>query len=684
MLIFFHRLKSDYTIFYICQLEFLQIIMKQLALTILLILTNYWVNSQTNDTINLDELIISSSPNALEFKQVSRTVHIITKDEILNSPAFSIDDILKVHGGVDIRSRGAMGVQSDIYLRGGTFDQGLIMIDGISVNDPQTGHHNLNQAVDLDEVEKIEIFEGPGSRWFGPNSFSGGINIIRSKPKDRNLSVSLNGGSYGYLKAGVRADYGNGKLMNKTSVGYTQSDGYKRNTDFNVFSFDHNSVIDLKQSRLSLNFSMLDKGFGANSFYTSKYPDQYEHIRNYFSVVSYETGKKFKIKTSAWWRRNLDRFELFRESNNWYQKEGNYYIMEGDTAGFPTSSGLYPYQGHNFHRTDIIGANGSLNFNTIAGSTSLSLNIVSESIVSNVLGETMTDTIWISGSDGYYNKSKQRTNAAFSVNQHYRVNRFSISAGLSINYNNDFGIDISPGIDLGLYITENVKLFASANKAVSLPTFTDLYYQGPTNISNPDLVPEQSISTEAGVKYFDGSFNASISGFYRNGKDIIDWVKFDADEKWQSENLSTLNTYGISFSTNKRFSSTFLKNVGVKYTWLTSTKDNGEIISLYALDYLNHNINMFISHNVIKDLKASWTATYQKRNGSYIDYESGLETPYSQVLLLNLKLLYKIQNFEVSISGSNLLNNKYYDIGNIEQPGLWIIGGVKVNVFGNE
>ncbi len=653
---------------------------------IIIVLSIFWAVSFAQiqkDTIGLDELEIISSANPIEFKEISRTIHIISKEQIDDSPAISLDDLLKIYGGVDIRSRGAMGVQSDINMRGGTFDQGLIMINGISLNDPQTGHHNLNQAIDLDDVEKIEIFEGPGTRWFGANSYSGGINIISNKPTNNAISVSLRGGQYGYFAGRVITDYSLGKVNNRTSGSLRRSDGYMKNTDFNIVNLNHSSYYSTKTGILAVNLGILDKGFGANGFYTPKYPDQYEHIRTYNTSASWESGTKIKVKANAFWRRNLDRFELFREDKNWYQKQGDIYIMGTDTAGYPTPGGLYPYKGHNYHRTDIVGADGAINFNSLIGSTSIRIGIKSESIVSNVLGEPMEDTIFISNSDGYYNKSKQRTNANVSLNQYYSKGNFSVSAGISMFHSNDYGTHFSPGVDLGYFITENIKIFANANQAIRLPTFTDLYYQGPTNISNPDLVPEESISTEIGVKYFDNVFNASLSGFYRQGSNVIDWIKYSPEEKWQSANLASLNTYGISISANRQFEKGILNYAGIKYTWLTSEKNNGDIISLYALDFLKHNFNFFINHDIVKNLSASWTATVQDRNGSYVDYSTGLETSYSTVVLLNLKAIYQLKKIEFSIAASNLLNRSYYDIGNIQQPGLWIVGGVKIHILGN-
>jgi iron complex outermembrane receptor protein len=632
------------------------------------------------DTVSLQQHEVVSVANPVAFRQISKTVHIITKEQIKKSPANSIDDLLRILGGADVRSRGAMGVQSDINIRGGGFDQGLIMINGISLNDPQTGHHNLNQAIDLEDIDKIEIFEGAAGRWFGANAFSGGLNILTNQNSDKSMDVSVAGGQHGYLSARMAYSYKINALSNKSSVVFKKSDGYMRNTDFNIINFNHNTSVKLKKGLLNFNIGAMDKGFGANSFYTSKYPDQYEHIRTYFSALSFKTGNRIKFKSNIYWRRNFDRFELFREDNKWYVKQGDVYVKGADTAGFPTPGGLYPYKGHNYHRTDVAGADAAVKFGSLFGKTSVKLSFNTERIISNVLGENMKDTMFISNSDGFYTKSKNRSNINIAVNQLYIKNNFNLSLGMSVFYNDDFGTYLSPGIDMGYFINGNIKIFASSNHAIRLPTFTDLYYQGPTNTANPDLKPETSISTEAGIKFFYDSFNASFSGFYRLGKNIIDWIKYYPDEKWQSANITSLNTYGLSASLNYSFKNKLVNYAGLKYAWMTSGKQNNEIISLYALDFLKHNFNLYVNHDIMKSLSASWSITVQKRNGSYIDYQTSRQTDYRTNALLNLKVIYEFKNFEFDVSANNLLNKQYYDIGNVLQPGIWFIGGIKYHL----
>ncbi len=637
----------------------------------------------TTDTVNLDQCEIKSVSNPVKFRDISRSVQVISSDQIKQSPVQSLDDILRFFGGIDIRSRGAFGVQSDVSFRGGTFDQALLMVNGIALNDPQTGHHNLNQTIDLENIEKIEIFEGPGNRWFGANAFSGGINIINNSNTANTLKLSLEGGQYGYISAYAGAGYTTGKLHNYTSASYSSSNGYITNTDFRIMQANHSSSLSTNLGNFDLNIGVLDKGMGANSFYSTKYPDEYEHIRTYFTSLGFTTGTKVKYSQKVFWRRNYDRFELFREGNDWYSKQGDIYIHESDTAGYPSPSGIYPYAGHNYHRTDILGTDLGLNFKTALGNTSVGLGVKSEGILSNVLGDPMNDTIFISNSDGYYTKSKVRNNITLSVNQSFTIKRLMVSAGLSGFYSNDYDFYLSPGIDIGFFISDNGKLFLSSNTAIRLPTFTDLYYQGPTNISNPNLKPEKSVSTEAGYKYFSHNITASVSGFYRVGSDIIDWIMYPDDEKWQSSNLTELTTYGASLSFNSMFTGRFIKFAGLKYTWITSNTKEADFVSLYALDYLRHNMNVFVGHNIINNLSASWTFNWQQRNGSYINAENGEVTDYKPVCLVNLKVLYRLNNIDFSIQANNLLNIEYYDIGNIRQPGIWVTGGVKFNkVFG--
>ncbi len=650
---------------------------------ILMLLSNFTQAQQ--DTIKLNEVLIQSAPSPEVFKNISRSIRVISKEEISQAPVNSIDEILEYYGGLDLRSRGPMGIQSDVSMRGGSFDQGLLLINGAPVNDPQTGHHNLNLPMMLQNIKKIEILEGSAARWFGSNAYSGGINIISEPSENNTFDVSLKGGQFELFSGGLSANYQLGSLSNNTSIGGSRSGGYTKNTDFRMWQLSHQTALSYKRNELAVQLSYLDKGFGANSFYTPKYPDQYEQITNSFASVDYKrNSKKVTIGAQMYWRRLNDRFELFREDENWYVKQGDLYIHGSDTAGFPTPVGLYPYQGHNYHRTDVMGGQANTSVSSFLGNTAIGIAIRNEKILSNVLGEPMNDTLPIKGeSDGLFTHSAARQNYTAFLEHAYRTGNFSISAGFSVFLNSDFGTHFSPGIDLGYFVSESVKLFVSANKAIRIPTFTDLYYQGPSHMSNPNLKPEEAISTEGGIKYFRNSFHASVSAFYRIGNNTIDWVKPDFESKWETQNITSLNTLGVSLSAHysKPNTASFpLEHIGISYTYVDADKEADEFISLYALDYLRHNLNLVFQHKVISKLSMSWTFSLQQRNGNYYDYLNNQEQAYELVHLVNTKVQYRLKNMKLFVEASNLLNQSYMDIGNIPQPGIWVMGGLDLHL----
>ena len=635
-----------------------------------------------NDTIKLGEVEVFSPANRVLFKETSRFVQIIPKKEIQTDPVNTIGDILQQLAGFDIRQRGSFGMQSDLTIRGGTFNQNLIMINGIPVNDPQTGHHNLDFALPVNNIKKVEIIQGPASRWFGPNAYSGGVNII-TKPLNKNqITSKVTVGQYGLIGGVISGNYLFKNVKNLSSVQYLKSDGYQKDTDFKNLNFFHQSVYKKNNTKIDFQITYQDKAFGAYSFYSGKYPNEFEHIKSLFSSLYLSTGKIVKVSGSIAVKRLYDRFELFRQGKNWYEKQGQWFVMGSDSAGFHTPFGFFPYRGPNFHRTDMLNVNGKLRFNTVIGKTTIGINYNGEKILSNVLGDKLNDTIYSSFDKGaYYNNSAIRNNFNMNLNQYYGKNRFNLSAGINVFYNSNYGLFLSPGIDLGYFLLKNMKAFVSFNNAIRLPTFTDLYYTGPDHISNPQLKPETVSGIELGIKLFFKEFYATISIFNRVGKNTIDWIKPDINSKWESKNITKLNTYGYSFSVvykpAKIKIKRFINTIRFNYTQLESSKSASNFISLYSLEYLKYDVSFFMENPVMKNVSVGWDFSIQKRNGNYLNYSVGKVLPFKRVFLLNLKVNYEYKKVKIFLQGNNLLNVHYHDVGSAILPGLWIMGGIQ-------
>jgi vitamin B12 transporter len=634
-----------------------------------------------NDTVRLQEIRVSSVANPVSFRKIPRNILIISQETKDNLPSNSFGELLEQAGGLDIRQRGAFGVQADLNLAGGSFDQALIMINGIPVNDPQTGHHNLDQALSLEEIKRVEIVSGPSSRWFGPNAFSGAINIITKKMPVGMLHVATQWGQHGLFTGSILSGYRTGKMRHEIAVSGSRSDGYRLNTDFKNLTISHQSFLSVGVTRWNLRLGYAAKAFGANGFYTAQFPFQFEKVKVLNAGLGFQADKrKIRYHGSLYWRRLYDRFELFREGKNWFQKQGDWYVKGADSAGFATPAGFIPYQGPNFHRSDDAGMQGSLDFSSRWGKTAAGFAYSYQAIASNVLGEPMSDTLFSRLDPGaFYNRHKSRQEWNVYVNQLYQHKNLSVSAGINLFYNAHYGFIASPGFDLSWFANGNLKLYLSVNRGIRLPTFTDLYYAGPDHISNPNLKPEKGYGFSGGVQYFLKRYTFSASLAYRLGYDIIDWIKKSPHDRWESMNLTRMNTLGAGFSvtfTPASPATGFVRSWGIRYHYLFSGKKSSGYVSLYALDYLRHHFSFYFQHAVISRLSAMWTFSLQKRNGSYFDVALQQAKPYRTVFLLNLKVRYTLSSFVFYVQANNMLNQRYRDIGSVVMPGIWVSGGI--------
>ena len=191
-----------------------------ITLTIALAICN--LKAQNSIEKNLDEVIVSA--NRAQTEGNITNVQIISLEEIENAPVQTIEDLLEYAMNVDVRQRGGQGVQADISIRGGTFEQVLVMLNGIKLNDPQTGHHTMDLPVSLEQIERIEIITGGASRIFGNYAYTGAINII-TKSEMAN-SVSISGGENAFKSGGINYHTSTGNLKHNISVNQKESDGY--------------------------------------------------------------------------------------------------------------------------------------------------------------------------------------------------------------------------------------------------------------------------------------------------------------------------------------------------------------------------------------------------------------------------------------------------------------------------
>ena len=610
---------------------------------------------------DLDEIEVSAQRSPALYSQVARIISVIERNEIESSPAQSVQDLLEYVAGVDVRQRGAEGVQADVSIRGGTFDQTLILLNGINITDPQTGHHNLNIPVSLSQIERIEVLEGPAARVYGPNAFSGAINIVTRQSGSNSVNLQLSAGSFGYFDADLAGSFKTGKLKNSISLNKKLSDGYIENTDFDISNIFYSNQLITEKGKMSFQLGFSEKGFGANSFYTPKYPNQYEEIKSLITSVKWESNSKFHLTPVVYWRRHQDRFELFRDNPpSWYKT-------------------------HNYHLTNTYGGNLNSWVQSNLGKSAIGIEFRSENILSNVLGEEMDTPVTVPGEDAEFTKSKTRNYVSVFLEHIYYSDRWTLSAGLLSNYisESNMGVNFFPGIDLSYKITPSLNVYSSFNTSLRMPTFTDLYYQGPTNIGNPDLNPERTATLEGGFKLNSGLVQGYWIGFYRKGNDIIDWVKVNNTDKWQPQNLTQINSFGteiqLQFNLKKYIEHNLPNNISLNYLYNNLDKEDFDFFSYYVLDHLKHKFSGSVNQTLLKNLTIDLKAIFQDREGTFTQFENGsygIEAEYDPFWIFDGKVSYNRKRLGLYISVNNIFDTSYYDIGNVTQPGRWTKIGI--------
>ena len=598
---------------------------KSLALLFLLFF-NFIISQQ--DTTDLKEVIVSTTKLEIPFSKNFRTVKIISSDYIKNSPASNVSDLLQEITGIDVRRRGVSGVQGDLYIRGGGFDQTLLLVDGMKMDDAQTGHHTLNMILPLYLIERIEVIKGPAARIFGQNAFNGAINIVTKDVtgEKKQIDLSLKEISYGSFEqkniSAVTKIITN-KAKSLISFSNNTSDGYRHNTDYKRNNYFVKTSFNLKSSPVDFIASFTENKFGANGFYASpSATEQYEETQaSLLGVSTTINSEKLSIKPRLYWRRGQDEYIYIRDNPSVYR---------------------------NLHKTNKVSAELSGSYFSNSGVTGFGIDLSTVNISSNNLGE------------------HDRTTVNLFVDHTFKLfdEKLVLSPGIAVSYFSDMSFHSFPGIDLGYNINSNFKLYSNIGKTFRVPTYTDLYYSDRTTIGNENLNPESATSTELGFKYNTSNFKISGAFFNRKAKNIIDYVKENENDLWNAVNIGSLKTTGFELDFRYNFQNQNYLNLGY-----TNIKDNNYVTNInfskYSLNSLKHHFTSKLNLNYIRNVNHSFVYKYAERSDK------------SSYNILDSKIMYKKGLF---IYVNNILDEVYSETNLVPMPGTSFLVGISVGI----
>ena len=606
--------------------------MKKVFPLLILLLSNLSISQ--DQTTNLDEVVVLSTKIDLPFSKNFRTVKIISSEDIKNSPVTNVSDLLQEITGVDVRRRGVGGVQGDLYIRGGGFDQTLLLVDGMKMDDVQTGHHTLNMILPLYLIERIEIIKGPAARIFGQNAFNGAINIVTKEfeGEKRTVNLNLNELSYGSFEQkniSLSTKIIGEKIKSLISYSGNRSDGYRHNTDFKKNNYFIKTSFNSNNSPVDVIASFTENKFGANVFYASpSATEQYEETQaSLLGVTTTINSEKLSITPRLYWRRGQDEYIYIRDNPSVYR---------------------------NLHKTNKVSAELSGSYFSNSGVTGFGLDLSTVNISSNNLGEHNRTTV---------NLFADHTFKLFDQ-------KLVVSPGIALSYFSDMSFHSFPGIDLGYNVSSNFKLYSNIGKTYRIPTYTDLYYSDRTTVGNENLNPESATSTEFGLKYSTSNFKFSTALFNRNAKNIIDYVKQSEDDLWKAVNIGSLSTSGFELDMSYRFKSSYsLSNDNSISIGYTNIKDDNYVsdinFSKYSLNSLKHH---FIS---------KFNLIYIKNINHSIIYKYAERSDKSNYSVLDSKIMYKKGLF---IYLNNILDQVYSETNLVPMPGRSFLVGFSFGI----
>lgn len=633
------------------------------SIAALFLIFAFAANGQIYDSLNLqklNEIVVQENRLRIPLESSNRSIDIISKDDLKDAPYQSLAGMLQTVPGVDSRQRGIMGMQSDLSIRGSSFDENLVLLNGVKLTDPQTGHHLMNLPISYSDIEKVEVVKGAAARIYGQNAYAGAINIITRNPREKTLWAETFGGlgisdsknsdstfySFG-ISAG--ASLPGEKYSQYLSLSRITSNGFQYNSDFTNNNAFYSGVLSLKNTDISVQGGYSMREFGANGFYAGN--EEREKINTGLASIEVEKNlDNLRLVARAYTRVNKDDYKFNRFNPEWF---------------------------HNVHRTNSSGVELNASLFSAAGITGLGWEFREEKIT-GLEEEQLANNPLLN--DDF------RNNMGFYLEHYYYKENFSVTPGVYFNIHSDYGFSAYPGVDLGYDINSNIKLLGSFGKSYRIPTFFDLYYSSAAaaTYGDPDLQPGEAVTYEVGMQYKGKKLINKVNVFFIDAENSIDWVH-DAQNPnvtWQARNFDNIIKYGTELSTEIVLpKESFFKELQIFYTYIFSNLQNNQYRSRYALSHLRHKAGVNSVMHITRNLYLSSNLFFFSRPSFRDENLLMGNQPTSNYFIADARLFIKTGISDIYLEGNNIFNARYVEAGSTERPGFWLRLGAKISVF---
>lgn len=501
--------------------------------------------------VHEENVVVTGTFAPAPLEDIDRAVSSIPLREANNVFATWVQ-ALETENSLDLRQRGPNGTQADLSMRGSSFGQTLILVNGLRVNDAQSGHHNLDLPLPLAALDRIELLRGAGSAFYGSDAIGGAVNLITRPPGSPEFRLGAGIGNFGINQQNASAAFVHGRFSEQISFARDFSSGFMPDRDYRSLAVAADTHAKTSWGDTGVLLAYGDRPFGADQFYGNF--NSWERTKSWLALVRQELGESTEAEFG--FRRHTDVFDLYRDRP--YAYENNHATLSWQAA---------------LRRRDQLSRNGTLSYGL----------------------EGFRDAI-DSSNLGIHARNRGAVYASYDMRA---LRRFSFSVGGREEVYESTRSQFSPTAAVGFWITQGLKVRASVSRAFRLPTYTDLYYHDPATVGNPDLRPESALGYEGGLEWDRGGrIRAGVTLFQRRDHDVIDYAKcvsgdtplpaqVPCDSKWHALNIDNLRFTGVETSVTLRLAHGH--RIDLAYTGLHGSQDPLQALSSrYVFNHLRH------------------------------------------------------------------------------------------------
>ena len=581
-------------------------------------------NSSQGLPVKKETVIVTGTWQPIPLTESDRSVEVYP----LRNPFLlfgSLTDAMQLDSSVQVQGRAPNGVQGDLSIRGGSFGQTLVLLDGIRLSDAQSAHHNLDIPAPLDAVDRIEILRGSGSTLYGSDAVAGVVNVV-TRPVDASntpeLILRAGYGSFGTNEESGTASLSGGILSQRFSFERELSTGFRDDREYRNLVLGSQTWLKTSVGLTRIFLSLLDRPFGADQFYGDF--NSWERTKTWLATISQDLGKNTLF--SLGYRRHTDLYELLRDDPGFYTNRHEDETWDAALRRHDTiREALHLYYGAEFLADHV-------------DSTNLGLH-------------------------------SRKRGAVYGDLDVRSWHRFSFSAGTRQEFYGNAQTIAVPSFSAGYWLGAKAKLRGSASRAFRLPNYTDLYYHDPANIGNPNLKPERAMNYEGGVDLYPASrWRGSFTVFSRHETDDIDYVRANASSIWQATNFGHLTFTG--WETSLDWSPAQSQTVQVEYTGLRGARA--------ALDGYQ---SKYVFNYPTQQAVIGWQRISPR--GWVARVRAGITNQYQRnaYALVDVYAAWTRSRVHPYVRISNLTNTDYQPVYGVVMPGRAFVGGLELCVI---